>query len=106
MCLSQKRRQPVGIMELSDFTIDETLRRKKEVLIQMYAPWCKQCNLLKPNFHAAAVEAKKAHPGVQFAAIDVAGKHGQVTKKKYAITSYPILIYFYEGDARWVVAAV
>ena len=68
------------------------------VLCWFYAPWCKQCKLVRPGFEAAA--SMSLDMGITFAKLDVI-KH-EAAKQEFGVHSYPALKIFRDGRHKWL----
>lgn len=63
-----------------------------------YANWCGFCKKLKPEFSAAASEAKSI---AIFAGMNVDQVELVPIKKQYNISGYPTLLYFKNGELQY-----
>lgn len=68
------------------------------MMIMFYAPWCGFCKKMKPDYAAAAKELK---PNYVVAAIDVNRPENSKVRRMFNITSFPTLIYFENGLAKF-----
>eukprot|EP00794_Sanderia_malayensis_P003727 gene3727-4248_t len=76
------------------------LRRKEKgaLLLMFYAPWCGHCKRLKPEFAAAASQAKgKAVLG----GLDCDRPELMGVREQFNISGYPTLIYFEGGEQKY-----
>lgn len=70
----------------------------KPVLVMFYAPWCKFCKILKPEYSAAATELKGKYV---LAALDVNRPENAIARKTYNISGFPTLLYFDGGKMKY-----
>jgi len=93
---------PVGVdvFHLSDVNALTKLLKKetKPVLVMFYAPWCKFCKVLKPEYSEAATELKGKFI---LAAIDVNRPENSKVRKQYNISGFPTLLYFEAGKMKY-----
>ncbi|XP_055709499.1 protein disulfide-isomerase A5 [Phlebotomus papatasi] len=83
--------QPSEVIHLTDDTFKTVLKKKKNVLVMFYAPWCGHCKAAKPEFVKAA-EQFKDDPKYELAAIDCT-KHKE-TCSAHNVKGYPTIKYF------------
>lgn len=80
-------------------TLSKLLKREmRPVLVMFYAPWCKFCKILKPEYSAAATELKGKYI---LAALDVNRPENAIARKSYNITGFPTLLYFDNGKIKY-----
>jgi thioredoxin-like negative regulator of GroEL len=60
-----------------------------------YAPWCKQCKEIKPNYHKAATELKSDAFDCHLAAVDCSSN--PIVTDKYDISVFPTFKLFLNG---------
>lgn len=66
-------------------------KETRPLLVMFYAPWCKFCKVLKPEYSEAATELKEKYV---LAAIDVNRPENAKIRKQYDISGFPTLLYF------------
>jgi thioredoxin-like negative regulator of GroEL len=76
-----------------DGRLTTALSSLDRVLVEFYAPWCKHCQELRPEFEKAAA----ALGGTVLAALDVSAN--PVAAQEYEISSMPTLRWFQQGKA-------
>lgn len=82
------------VILLDDSNFEETVKNNKFMLVNFYLPDCSMYRLfLKSKFFESAAELKADN--VVFASIDCSVN--LVSKQKYAITSYPTILFFVNG---------
>lgn len=79
------------VVFLTDETFKSFMKKKKHVLLFMYAPWCFHCKKTKPELVEAAKEFKD-DPKVEFVAVDCT-KFSAVCSA-YDVRGYPTIKYF------------
>ena len=88
--------QHTNVKTLTDENSQEFLQSKEYVFVKFYAPWCKHCQALAPDFVAAADFLASQGSSVVFA--EVAANVERATGTTYEVASYPTLILFKNGD--------
>ncbi|CAG0921552.1 unnamed protein product [Notodromas monacha] len=69
----------------------------KPMMLMAYAPWCKFCKIMKPDYAAAATELKGF---AVLAAIDVTRPETSIVSKFLNVTGFPTLFYFENGEVK------
>ncbi|KAG5683888.1 hypothetical protein PVAND_013148 [Polypedilum vanderplanki] len=82
--------EPSDVVFLDNETFKPFMKKKKHVLLFLYAPWCSHCVETKPEF-AKAAAVFKDDPKVAFVAIDCM-KYMDICKS-YDVSSYPSIRY-------------
>ncbi|XP_059618816.1 protein disulfide-isomerase A5 [Phlebotomus argentipes] len=83
--------QASEVIHLTDDTFKTVLKKKKNVLVIFYAPWCGHCKAAKPEF-AKAAEHFKDDPKYELAAVDCT--RYKETCSAYEVRGYPTIKYF------------
>jgi thiol-disulfide isomerase/thioredoxin len=63
----------------------------KPMMLMAYAPWCKFCKIMKPDYAGAATELKDF---AVMAAMDVTRPENSIVSKFLNVTGFPTLFYF------------
>jgi len=91
---------PSAVLTLSQDNFTKTAKGKDIMLVMFYAPWCKHCKQLEPEYEGAAVELKDW--GITLAKVD--GTKEKELADQYNIHGWPTLrllrkgrIYDYNG---------
>ena len=84
------------ILTLTSKNFDEALKTYPSLFVKFYAPWCRHCQTLAPEFLAAAKSLKKIKDGVRMAEID--GSEERELVKRYKIEGYPTMKLFHGGQ--------
>ena len=87
-----------AVLDVTPAELDDLTAQSPLVITWFYAPWCKQCKLVRGGFEDAAVSAREH--GIPFARIDVT-KYEDV-KKAQQITSYPSFKALRGEHSRWL----
>ena len=87
-----------NILILTPSTLDEALKKYKNLVIMMYAPWCPHCEELLPELEKAAKSKRINDMNLTFAKIDV--YHYTLISKKYNIDGFPTVIFFVNGEQK------
>jgi thioredoxin 1 len=82
---------PVGTIELTEATFEETVTGNDIVLVDWWASWCGPCLAFAPVFEGAAAQ----HDDIVFAKVDTESE--QRLAAMAAIMSIPTLMAFREG---------
>ncbi|GAB0097313.1 protein disulfide-isomerase A5 [Sergentomyia squamirostris] len=82
---------PSEVIHLTDETFKTVLKKKKNVLVMFYAPWCGHCKAAKPEFVKAA-EQFKDDAKYELAAVDCTKQ--KETCSYYGVKGYPTIKYF------------
>lgn len=83
--------EPSEVQHLNTDNYKTFLKKKKNVLVMFYAPWCGHCKKAKPEFDKAA-ETFKDDPKIELAAVDCT-KHREVCSAN-DVQGYPTIKYF------------
>ncbi|KAF5768099.1 putative protein disulfide-isomerase [Helianthus annuus] len=94
--------EPVKVVVSKSFK-DMVLDSKKNVLLEIYAPWCGHCKKLAPIFEEVAVSFEQ-DPGVVIAKLD--GTKNDIPSEEFDVKGFPTLFFKsssgkivqYEGD--------
>lgn len=87
-------REAPPVKELDDGDFDEEVMNGDHI-VNFYAPWCGQCQLLKPTWKKLSIDLKEAYPQVTVAQLDCT--LNPQTAKDYRIDGYPTLMYIRRG---------
>jgi thiol-disulfide isomerase/thioredoxin len=86
-----------AILNLTPESLEDKVRSGDLLIVWFYAPWCKQCKLVRPALEQAA-QALAGH--VAFGRLDCA-QHPSA-KRAHGVYSYPAFKAFRAGGSRWV----
>lgn len=88
------------VFELNDANFEPSLKDKKLMLVDFYAPWCSDCARLAPEYESAAFDLARERKFVM-AKIDCFGT-GKGTCDRFGVKKWPTLKMFrygrYVGD--------
>lgn len=73
----------------------DALTAKGAWIVEFYAPWCKHCKDLAPEFEKAAVELNGV---VKLGKVDATVERN--IAKAYKVEGYPTLVFIREGESR------
>jgi protein disulfide-isomerase-like protein len=79
------------VLELTSATFNETLAKRRKLLIKFYAPWCGHCKKLSPVWSALAA-SEELHSSVHIGRVDCTKESDLRTR--FAISGYPTLLMF------------
>ncbi len=51
--------------------LNDVIKENEDILIDFYAPWCKHCQILAPQFERAAKILSEEEPPILLAKVDV-----------------------------------
>jgi len=88
------------VLELTGDSLEQAVQDHPLLVVWFYAPWCKQCKLLRDAYEEAA---STGVPGVTFGRLDCV-KYPKV-KQDYGIFSYPALKVVRGDRHRWLYTA-
>ena len=81
------------LVELDEDNFDRVVLGSNEIwLLKFQAPWCYHCNLMRPNWVAAA---KELGTNVRFGLIDADANRGLA--RRYNVQTLPLLVYMHAG---------
>ena len=89
---------PIGfqegdVVELDDSNFDDIIFSSNEIwMITFSAPWCYHCNLMKPNWIAAA---KELGSNVRFATVNADANRGLA--RRFFVRTLPTMKFYYAG---------
>lgn len=86
-----------AILDLNADSLEERIRSPELLIVWFYAPWCKQCKLVRPALEQAA---ETLAGRVAFGRVDCV-RHESV-KRLHGVYSYPAFKAFRAGRSRWV----
>uniref|UniRef100_A0A8C6AGV5 protein disulfide-isomerase n=1 Tax=Monodon monoceros TaxID=40151 RepID=A0A8C6AGV5_MONMO len=87
-----------GILVLSRQTLGLALREHPALLVEFYAPWCGHCKALAPEYSKAAALLAAESAKVRLAKVD--GPAEPELAEEFAVTKYPTLKFFLDGNHR------
>ena len=59
-----------GVLILGE-DLNDVIKENEDILIDFYAPWCKHCQILAPQFERAAQILNEEEPPILLAKVDV-----------------------------------
>ena len=81
------------MVELNEDNFDDIVLGSNEIwLLKFAAPWCYHCNLMRPNWIAAA---KEMGANVRFGLIDADAN--RALARRYNVQTLPLLVYMHAG---------
>ena len=89
------RAPPQAVIDTLNFHQYAKKSRENTWVLEFYAPWCKHCQALEPEFEAAALLAGGDDPAT-LAKIDVTAN--QASARKYGVTQLPTVKLFRDGE--------
>ena len=81
---------------MTDENFDEEMALHDVILVEFYAPWCKHCKKLKPEYEKAARVLIKGDPPVPLAKVDATTN--KELKERFEIKSFPTIFWFEKGE--------
>ncbi|XP_058291268.1 protein disulfide-isomerase A2 isoform X5 [Hylobates moloch] len=85
-----------GILVLSRHTLGLALREHPALLVEFYAPWCRHCQALAPEYSKAAAMLAAESTMVMLAKVD--GPAQPELAEEFGVTEYPTLKFFRNGN--------
>nr|XP_055098484.1 protein disulfide-isomerase A2 isoform X3 [Symphalangus syndactylus] len=85
-----------GILVLSRHTLGLALREHPALLVEFYAPWCRHCQALAPEYSRAAAMLTAKSTMVTLAKVD--GSAQPELAEEFGVTEYPTLKFFRNGN--------
>jgi len=89
------------VLELRGFgALQEAAKDYKLLAVEFYAPWCRHCKRLEPEWAKAATELKSQHAdaGIKLARIDATDDFNSDVVAKFGIKGYPTINTILHGD--------
>ncbi len=84
------------VLALEEEELDNYLKKKPVVMLDVYTPTCPHCKALAPEFLKAAKQAQASRKAYAFVKIDARDNPG--LGSKYQITGFPTLKLFVNGN--------
>ncbi|KAG7158858.1 protein disulfide-isomerase A4-like [Homarus americanus] len=84
---------PSAVVVLTTANFSKTVKSKDLILVEFYAPWCRHCKALEPDYEAAAKDLKEH--SIPLAKVD-ATEEKEITDE-YGVKGYPTLLVFRNG---------
>jgi len=90
------KKTPTLVERLTDETFNKFIEENSVAMINFFAPGCKSCKTLRPEYKKAAKMAKENNITVAFANIDAVSQ--PTIAERYDIEEYPTLKLFLDED--------
>ncbi|XP_062516317.1 protein disulfide-isomerase A3-like [Corticium candelabrum] len=84
------------VLELTDSTFKDEVKKHDIILVEFFAPWCGHCKRLAPEYEGAATELLSTDPPVPLAKVDCTAEKD--TCSNYGVSGYPTLKIFRNGE--------
>eukprot|EP00039_Didymoeca_costata_P003065 m.64892 g.64892 ORF g.64892 m.64892 type:complete len:1185 (+) comp11686_c0_seq2:102-3656(+) len=84
------------VVPLTSSTFDDFIEDEERTMIEFFAPWCKHCKALEPEFIKAS--SKLATKGIKLGKVDCTEE--TELAERFNVTSYPVLMVFVNGEGR------
>ena len=84
-----------GLIVLDDQSIEQALSDHELLMVMFYAPWCKHCKTILPEYRRAARILRQDGSAVSFAVIDA--EQADASARKHDVRHYPTLRTFAGG---------
>ncbi|KAK7084932.1 hypothetical protein SK128_013057 [Halocaridina rubra] len=84
---------PSAVLVLTAANFTKTVKSKDLILVEFYAPWCRHCKALEPEYEGAA-KSLQAH-NIPLAKVD--GPEEKSIADEYGVQGYPALMVFRNG---------
>eukprot|EP00401_Gymnodinium_catenatum_P033268 CAMPEP_0117515560 /NCGR_PEP_ID=MMETSP0784-20121206/30643_1 /TAXON_ID=39447 /ORGANISM="" /LENGTH=248 /DNA_ID=CAMNT_0005311381 /DNA_START=53 /DNA_END=799 /DNA_ORIENTATION=- len=88
-----------GVLVLTEDNFEVAIKKHAVVLVEFYAPWCGHCKALAPSYEKAAKKLRKLDNSTRLGKVDATTDWGKKVAEKYAVTGFPTLIAFKDGEA-------
>lgn len=84
---------PSAVMVLTAANFSKTVKSKDLILVEFYAPWCRHCKALEPEYEGAAQDLQTEN--IPLAKVDATEE--KEVADEYGIHGYPTLLVFRNG---------
>ncbi|CAM8909997.1 unnamed protein product [Rhodiola kirilowii] len=81
------------VVVLKERNFSDVIENNRFVMVEFYAPWCGHCQLLAPEYAAAATELKGE--GVVLAKVDATEENE--LSQEYGVEGFPTVVFFIDG---------
>ncbi|XP_020862453.1 protein disulfide-isomerase A2 [Phascolarctos cinereus] len=85
-----------NILVLTQHNFARALREHRYLLVEFYAPWCKHCKALAPEYAKAASLLKNESSELKLAKVDGPAEMKLVVE--FGVTGYPVFKFFQDGN--------